>query len=287
MSRLMILAFSTGLIAVGLPAWASAPAGRHAPTRSPYTAPTGVYAAAGVGTAFPYATGFESAEGFSSGALNGQAGWASFTATAAQPVVSTALPQAGAQHMQLSKVTSAGSSAFVGGFSPLLTGVPENTASRTTVWFRADNVTPGPITGGAEYILAAQEGQSPGDELSWQINFAFDGTILVTDNIDADPDLEVVSVGSWVAGRYYRVDIDLDTAANQVRYYLDGALEHTSIGGVFAGNEVRQVVLLSDNFFVAGETGKYDSLSIDVIPEPASLAVLASPILLALRRRRD
>lgn len=276
---------SGAILLLGSSAMAEATS-RIMPTRAAYAfAPSGVYGPSfNAGPAFPYSTGFESAEGFSPGALNGQAGWVSFSGTSSQPVVSTADPHAGTQHIRLT-AAPAGPSSLLGGFSPLLT-VPSATSSRTTVFFKANNVTPGPITGGAEYIIAAQEGQSPGDELSWQLNFAFDGRILVADNIDADPDLEVVDVGlAWVAGRYYRVDVDLDNDANQVRYFIDGTLRHTSIGGVFAGNVVRQVILLSDNFYVTGENGNYDSLTIGIIPEPAGLGLLAASML-GLRRRR-
>jgi hypothetical protein len=271
------------VVCVPVSVWSAQPA-RQMPARAAFFPQSPSQAAEGALT-FPYGAGFEASEGFNTGALNGQAGWQSFTSTLSQPVVSTAQPFSGAQHLRLSRVSGAGNNEFVGGFSPLLGGVADNTPSRTTFYFRANNVTPGPITGGAEYIMAAQEGQGVTDQLSWQINFTFDGRVLVTDNIDADPDLEVVDVGiPWTAGRWYKLDVDLDTTANSIRYYVDDALEHTTLGGVFAGNEVRQVILLSDNFFAANENGNYDALNIGVIPEPGSLAV-ASLALLALRRR--
>jgi hypothetical protein len=257
---------------------------RNLPERSVYRAPTGLFADRGTFT-FPYSTGFEPAEGFMLGPVDSQQDWVAFSLTNSQPVVSNADPHAGTQHLRQSRVAGQPNASFVGAFSPLLSNVADNTSSRSSYRFKANNVTPGP-SGGAEYIMAAQEGQNPTDEITWQVNFSFQGDILVADNTDADPDLESVDTGlNWVAGQYFTVDVDLDIAANSVRYYVNGALAHTSVGGVFAGTSVRQVVLLSDNFFALNENGNYDTVSITAIPEPASFGLLGALGAVVLRRR--
>jgi hypothetical protein len=88
---------------------------------------------------------------------------------------------------------------------------------------------------------------------------------------------------TWTEGQYRELRVEMDPIADSLRYYYGGALIYTGLAGTFAGTSVEQVVLINDNFQLAGETADFDN--INVVPAPASLALLGFAAL-ATRRRR-
>lgn len=222
-----------------------------------------------------YSTGFE-APGFAPGYIGGQSGWTTFASSTAQAIVSAANPFAGAQHMRISKDPALANGALTGGFSPNQ-GPQAPGAYDVSVMVNLSAVD------GADYDVVPQA-PSQGF-LSARVKFNFAGPIYVLD--DTGGGLAFINTGTdWTAdaGTYKELRIELDAGADTIDYYWGGSLIYSSVAGVFAGSSVEQVVLLSDNWQNPGENGNFDNLN--VIPEPASLALLAVGGLALVRRRR-
>ena len=238
-------------------AWADG-RGTPLPSRSAFrtsTAPAGPD-----GVTFPYRTSFETAQGYSAGPLNGQAGWTTFNATPAQPVVSAAHPQQGAQHLRLTDTPAVPDTTLSGGFSPVL-GVAGGQRSATSVWLSINNVTPGP-NGGADYDVVGQESVT-GGQISFRVKFQFGGDIVIADDTNHDGTLEFVDSGrNWTPNTYHNLRVFHNPANNQIAYFLNNSLIYQSADGIFGGDDVSQVVLMSDNFFQPGESGDYDNLAV-------------------------
>ena len=228
------------------------------PTRDALRAGTGASAPDGV--TFPYRTSFETSQGFVAGPLNGQAGWTTFNATAGQPTVTNVNPRTGAQHLRLVDTPAVPNNTLSGGFSPDL-GVANGQRTATSVWLSINNVTPGP-NGGADYDVIGQE-TTPTGEISFRVKFMFSGDVVIVDDTNHDGTLEFVDSGAnWSPNTYNNLRVFHNPASNQIAYFLNRALIYQSVDGIFAGDDVSQVVLASDNFFVAGESGDYDDLAV-------------------------
>jgi hypothetical protein len=215
-------------------------------------------------------------EGFETlvpGAINGQAGYTVFAANAAAPVVSTANPAGGAQHLRVSKGLGTNSS-LNGAFTPDY-GDFTNKSNAVSFDFFGSHL------GGADAHMIAQ---APSQSfLSWRMNFNFQGNIFVLDNIGAG--LAFIDTGAdWTPGAYHNVRVEMNSAANSIQYFYNNTLIYTSVAGIFAGTAVEQVILGSDNFYNQGEFIDYDNLNI--VPAPATGALLAFGLLAAGRRRR-
>jgi hypothetical protein len=231
-------------------------------TAPPDRTAIGADAGAGVpdGVTFPYRTSFEPSQGFNAGALNGQQGWTTFTATPNQPAVATANARTGAQHLRLVDTPAVPDATLSGGFSPDL-GVANGQRSATSVWLSINNVTPGP-TGGADYDVVGQE-TTAGGEISFRVKFQFSGDVVIADDVNHDGTLEFVDSGAnWSPNTYNNLRVFHNPASDQIAYFLNRTLIYQSADGVFGGDDVSQVVLTSDNFFVAGESGDYDDLAV-------------------------
>ncbi len=204
-------------------------------------------------------TGFEAVDGFVPGFIGGQSGWTTFAASLTQGHIDTANPAAGAQHLRISKDPALASGILTGAFSPdqgpLAVG-----PSSVSVDIAISN------TGGADYDVSPQ---APSQAMiSARVKFSFVGNIFIVDDLGAG--LVFVDTGvAWNAGPYTNLTINIDPVANTIDYIYGGAPIYSSVGGVFAGTTIEQVVLFSDNFHVAGESGDFDNFSvveIDVCP---------------------
>jgi hypothetical protein len=212
------------------------------------------------GAPFPYRTSFEIAQGFNLAPLNGQGGWTSFNLTQAQPQVSSAHPQHGQQHLRLTDTTSVANNTLSGGFSPII-GVSGGQRSASSVWLSINNVTPG-ANGGADYDIVGQESVT-GGQISYRVKFQFSGDVVIADDINHDGQLEFVDSGAnWSPNTYHNLRVFHNPANDQIAYFLDRSLIYQSVDGIFAGDDVSQVVLMSDNFFQPGESGDYDNLAV-------------------------
>ena len=212
------------------------------------------------GAPFPYGTGFESSQGFSPGPLNAQGGWTTFNATPAQPVVSSAHAHEGTQHLRLTDSPAVPDSTLSGGFSPVI-GVAGGQRSATSVWISINNVTPGP-NGGADYDIVGQESVTSG-QISFRVKFQFSGDVVIADDTNHDGTLEFVDSGAnWTPNAYLNLRVFHNPADDQIAYFLNNSLIYQSVDGIFAGDDVSQLVLMSDNFFAPGESGDYDDLAV-------------------------
>ena len=204
-------------------------------------------------------TGFEAVDGFVPGFIGGQSGWTTFAASLTQGHIDTANPAAGAQHLRISKDPALASGILTGAFSPdqgpLAVG-----PSSVSVDIAISN------TFGADYDVVAQ---APSQAmLSARVKFSFVGNIFIVDDLGAG--LIFVDTGvAWNVGPYTNLTINIDPVADTIDYFYGGAPIYSSVGGVFAGTTIEQVVLFSDNFHLAGESGDFDNFSvveIDVCP---------------------
>ncbi|TVQ31853.1 MAG: PEP-CTERM sorting domain-containing protein [Phycisphaeraceae bacterium] len=219
-------------------------------------------------------TGFEAPD-FVSGPISGQNGWTTFTANMNAPVISTANPASGAQHLRITEGPGAGGS-FNGAFSPNFGQTAQNKRSITSVdIFHSD------LDGADANIV----GQTPTDGLtSWRVVLNFEGGIFVLDDIGLG--LQFVDTGvSWTPGEYKNLKVDFDPANDAIDYYYDNALIYT--GSVFGGTSVDQAILFADNFFsfAPGSFIDYDNFSI-IVPTPGALALFGLAGLAGVRRRR-
>jgi len=126
----------------------------------------------------------------------------------------------------------------------------------------------------------------------WEVLFSFEsssagpGTIFVAD--DTPSGLQFIDTGVlWAKGPYKELRVQTDPVADSINYYYDNSLIYTSTSGMFGATVTEQLVILDDNFQLAGETGDFDNLSIASVPEPAisSLLLLGAATCTARRRR--
>ena len=197
--------------------------------------------------------GFEAGEGFTPGFLGGQVGWTVFAASAVEPTIDTVNPAGGSQHMQLGQDPANGPGTLLGGFSPDLG--PQDVTMRSSV---SVDISIG-ATGGADYDIVPQ---APSQMfLTARVNFNFMGNIFILDDVGAG--LVFIDTGvAWPVATYFNLRIEIDPVNNTIDYYVDNVLIYSSVAGVYAGTQVEQVVILSDNFN-AGESADFDNLVID------------------------
>jgi hypothetical protein len=140
-------------------------------------------------------------------------------------------------------------------------GVAAGQRSATSVWIAINNVTPGP-NGGADYDIVGQESVA-GGQISFRVKFQFSGDIVIADDTNHDGNLEFVDSGAnWTPGAYHNLRVFHNPANDQIAYFLNNSLIYQSVDGIFGGDDVSQLVLMSDNFFQPGESGDYDSPSV-------------------------
>jgi hypothetical protein len=120
--------------------------------------------------------------------------------------------------------------------------------------------------GGADYDVVPQ---APSQAmLMARVKFSFTGDILILESggfVDSGADFPV--------GPYFNLRIEADPVANEMFYFIDDVLIHSSASGVFAATTMEQVVLLSDNFHI-GDEGDFDNVVIvnDFTGEPTEQA---------------
>jgi MYXO-CTERM domain-containing protein len=230
------------------------------------------------------ATGFEAAEGFAPG-YAGQNGWSGFNSTAA-PVISTANPATGSQHLRLEYDADVAAGVAVGVESPLLG--PAYVAGETAVISFDINIS---ATDGADYTFESVD--SVAGIINTRVTFSWtdnDGDGVAGDiRVFEDDGLggfQVVDTGAeYTPGVYQNVMIEL-TLGGAIDYYLDGSLIYSDANGIpGTATTMDAIAFYDDNFNYFNsppDTGDVDNVS--VTPEPASLMLLALAGL-ALRRR--
>lgn len=224
-------------------------------------------------------TGWNSGEGFVPGSIGGQQGWGVSASGPQTALVNNVNPFEGDQHLSLVHQTGISQGTLRGAFSPAAGAGPVG-PSAMSIMISISN------TGGARYDIIPQ---APSQAfLTARVVFNFTGDIFVLDDLDGPGPggLTFVDTGvDWVAGAYKNLTIEADPDADTLRYYYDGVLIYDNpLTGMFAGTRMEQIVLLSDNFQLAGERGDFDQLS--VIPAPGALALLGIAGLVGARRRR-
>jgi hypothetical protein len=219
----------------------------------------------------------EGFETFAPGAISGQMGWTTFAANMTAPVISTANPASGVQHLRITLGAGAGSS-LNGAFSPDFGDfVNESSQIGVDVFISQTGAQ------NAQFV-----GQAPSQGfLTWRVIFAGDGSILVLDDADGVPGGGLAFIDSgddWTPGAYFNFRVDTDPIANSLTYYLNNSLIYTGSVGVFAGTAVEQVLLFGDNAYTSSSFTDYDNLSI--VPAPGAGVLVGFAGLALLRRRR-
>lgn len=225
-----------------------------------------------------YATGFE-APTFTAGALvAGQDGW---TSRFGQPIgtIETDLPNSGQQYLRaiFSDFPSSPDPIVDEAFQPILNydaianGTP---LLRLSVDARLD----GP--GIADDLVNAVFEAIPSDIFSHghpfgQFSISADGNLCVYGSRFDD----FLVIAGIELGRYYRLGLDLDFAARQTTFLLDGSALATFPFDV----EIQSTILASAEVdalavnipaLLVDYTARFDNYSIVAVPEPASLALL-------------
>jgi hypothetical protein len=205
--------------------------------------------------------GFEVSDGFTAGPINGQVGWATFTA--ATPTIESTNPALGSQQMRISADGSVGQGSNTGGFSPNM-GVQNDTLSASV---NVDMLIS--ATGGADYDVV---GQAPSQGfLTWRVKFGFLGNISILDDTGAG--LAFIDTGiPWPVNTYFNLQIVSNPVTDSIDYFIDGNLIYSGVAGIFAGTTIEQVVILSDNFQI-GDSGDFDNLVINNAYIPPSVPI--------------
>jgi hypothetical protein len=267
--------FAVALVAVGgLASAASAQLIKHL---SPD--PTYIRTSTGLGGGPDTTTFFDGFESLAVGPINGQAGYTVFAANSLTPVVSTANPAAGSQHLRITKGPGANSS-FNGAFTQDFGNFTGKSSTVSVDIFHSH------ANGADAHIVAQAPGQAL---LTWRVNFNFGGNIFILDDADGVPGGSLAFINTnvqWTPGVYKNFRVEHDTVVNSLKYYYDNNLIYTGSVGTFAATAVEQVLLFSDNFFNnTSEFVDYDNLSI--VPAPGAASLLGFGAVFAARRRRS
>lgn len=203
-----------------------------------------------------YTTGFEAGEGYAPGTISAQVGWGVSTVggvpqTHAQ--ISTANPANGAQHLAIQDEAAQANGTLLFAFSPPVTPTPVVGPSVVTLNCFI------PTGAQANYRIQAQT-PSQGF-LTWRVEFDFGGTILVIDDLGGGFVIHDTGV-VFPTNQYFELKVEFIPSIGLYTYYIDGTPFYTSVGGVFAGTIVEQVIIGSDSWQDPAETGDFDDLDI-------------------------
>ncbi|MCA9254796.1 MAG: hypothetical protein KDA33_04130, partial [Phycisphaerales bacterium] len=225
-----------------------------AATFAPATAVTPGAAPRGPGL---FSTGFEDTEGFLTGTIDLQNGWGVSTVGGVPGVhaqIATNNPAAGVQNLHVVDDATIAQGTLLFAFSPTIIPTPAVGPSVTTL----DCFIPAGAN--ANYRIQAQ---TPAQGfLTWRVEFDFQGTILTIDDIGAGFQIVDTAV-AFPTDTYFELKVEFLPSTGQYTYYIDNVPFYTSVGGLFAGTIVEQVIIGSDNFQIAPEGGDFDNLNIN------------------------
>jgi hypothetical protein len=226
---------------------------------------------------------------FSAGGLNAQPNslpaldqWlVSGSGANASAGVATSNPASGSQQVRL-KPMPAQQGAKTGFFSPII-DITLGTATTAGFDIAINGVIPGLETGGSEYTIILAD-RAHGRKAAEMI-LSYTGDILVDDG-----GATVDTLADWSTGGYQHFQIEINPPAATITYKRNGTAFYSSglIPIALNGSDtVDQIQFISDNFGDAGfETADFDNVTLNaVVPEPATIALLAISAWLAARRR--
>jgi len=229
-----------------------------------------------------FQTGFE-APGFSVGPIINQNGFTTFNADANGPIISTANPKSGNQHLRLPDNALVANGTLSGAFSPVFAG-----GTGPQIVSRASFFIPTNDAGGADYDFI---GQSVGQgQLVFRLKFEFLGTVVVVDDLDGagagGATFEDTGF-AFTRGQWNDVEVVTNYTTLTQTYKINGATIYTGNFLNQTNTSIDQVIMFSDLFHNAGVVGgDVDDVSVTVVPEPATMLALGGAVAAFMRRRR-
>lgn len=204
-----------------------------------------------------FTTGFEAGEGFAPGNIDGQVGWNNSEIAAGVPGIHGQIagtnPNNGAQHLSLQAEPALAQGTILYAFSPTVAPLPLPGPSVLTL----ECFIPG--TANADYRIQAQAATQ--GLITWRCQFTFDDTILVIDDVGAG--FAIVDTNTaYPVDTYFELTVEFIPSTGQYTYKIDGTTFYTSVGGLFGGTIIDEVLIGSDNFQNPGEVGDFDDLNI-------------------------
>ena len=229
-----------------------------------------------------YQTGFE-APGFSVGPIINQNGYTTFNADANGPIISTANPKSGNQHLRLPDNPLVGNGTLSGAFSPIFAG-----GTGPQIVSRASFFIPTNDAGGADYDFIGQSvGQS---QLVFRLKFSFTGTVQIVDDLDgAGPGTAAFrnTNFTFALGQWNDVEVTTDYTTLTQTYRINNNVIATGNFVNQTNTGIDQVIMFSDLFHNPGVVGgDVDDVSVTVVPEPATMLALGGAVAAFMRRRR-
>lgn len=229
-----------------------------------------------------FQTGFE-APGFAVGPIINQNGFTTFNADANGPVISTANPKSGNQHLRLPDNPALANGTFSGAFSPVFAG-----GTGPQIVTRASYFIPTNDANGADYDFIGQS--TTQSQLVFRLKFEFLGTVVVVDDLDgAGPGgATFEDTGfTFTRGQWNDVEVVTDYTTLTQTYKINGTTIYTGNFVNQTNTGIDQVIMFSDLWQNTGVVGgDVDDVSVTVVPEPATMLALGGAVAAFMRRRR-
>lgn len=228
-----------------------------------------------------FQTSFESPD-YALGNLNGQDGWTTSATNPEAYIISDARAHTGAQSLMSDQAQNTGGSrwawqTFDAAFTA--TSHPGQTVLHASVWIYMEATTSTASWFGLDLWSNGVVNRAAGIQLQvGNIDF-YDRSL----NGGAGSWVTVAD-GSIVANEWHHLEFFADLATSQTWAVINGTTH--SVTGTLTYDNIDEVDLFTFKESGSTQRGFYDDYSLQVVPEPATLAALSAGVALLARRRK-